>query len=358
MTTRLNVGIVGAGRMNQRAHIPNLLAEGCKLSAIFDIRTATASLVAEHFGIAAVSDSYEDLLAQEGLDAVCISVPDQHHASYAIPALKAGLHVFMEKPISTNSHDGWEIVQAAREEGRVLQIGFQRRHDPAAEIAKSLIDQWADSGEMGQPRWMQFICTGGDWTASPDPLISAGETALPEYEGAPLPEWLPEELVGPFASFNNGRSHGLDLLRFLFGPPESVISAHPGRNRFAQLRWAGAEVYFIEGGNEGGRWDEYLEVHYDNGWLRLRTPAALHVNVPGRVEVYESRKGTYREVEPPLEWAFRREIQHFISVVRDGIAQSPAPEEAWETVNITEHIFRQALKMPGPMEIEGRNEAG
>lgn len=353
MASPLKFGVVGAGRMNQRAHIPNLLAEGCKPVAIFDVGRETAGLVAEHFGIPRVCDSYEELLDITEIDAHAISVPDQFHGAYAIPALEHGRHVFMEKPISTNSDDGRRIVDAAEKSGRVLQIGFQRRHDPATEIAKSIIDEWAATGEMGEPRWMQFVCTGGDWNASPDPLISAGVRVPPEYAGAPFPEWLPEDFVGPFASFNNGRSHGLDLLRYLFGPPEAVVSAHARPVFLMHFRWAGTEVFFIEGRNEGGRWDEYLEIHYDHGWLRFRTPPALHVNVPGKVEIYQAREGIRREIEPPLEWAFRREIQHFLAVIREGAPLSPTPAEAWETVNITEQVFRQAMEMPKALPITG-----
>ena len=354
MNRDIRIGVIGSGRMNQRAHIPNFLAEGCRIPVLHDPRPQTARMVAEHFHIPDVCDDAAQLIERDDLDVICISVPDHVHSAYAIPALEAGKHVFMEKPVSTNSRDGLAVVQKARETGRVLQIGFQRRHDPAAEIVKRILDEWRESGEMGQMKWMEFVCAGGDWNCTPDPLIAAGDTPAGNMEGALYPDWLPEDLVGQFSSFNNGRSHGLDLLRYFFGPPTAIVAAHPKRSRFAHLEWAGADVFFIEGTFEGGYWNEYLEIHFDHGWLRFRTPPALFINMPGTVEIFYGREGRHETIRPPAGWAFRREVQHFLDVIENGVPQSPTPEDAWQTVNLTEQIFRHALNMPEPEPVNER----
>ena len=357
MSTPLIIGIIGAGRMNQRAHIPNLLAEGCTVAAITDTRPRTADLVARHFHIPRVCQSTEELLSMDELDAVCISIPDEYHAGAAIAALGAGKHVFMEKPLSTNSVDGKVMIDAAAKSGKKFHVGFQRRHDPGAEILKNLVDEWVTSGEMGTMKWMMFVGAGGDWNCTPDPLISTDEPIPPQPDGTPLPEWLPDHHRRWFGAINNGRSHGLDLLRYLFGPPESVVAAHPDRNESIHFMWNGASVFFVEGTYEGGRWNEFLEIHYENGWVRFRTPPALHENTPGIVEVYRGGpdgRGHYEEHQAPYEWAFRREIQHFIRSVNENIPESPTPEDAYWTLKLVEDVFKTALTMPEPVPVSER----
>ena len=353
MDSPIRVGVVGAGRMPQRAHIPNALAEGCDVVGLADPRANTARRVADHFGIPQTYSDLDGLLAHEDVDALIISVPDPFHAELAIAAARAGKHVFIEKPIATNSDDGRAMVAEAKKAGRLLMIGYQRRHDPAAEIVKGLVDAWAASGEMGVPRYIEFGCLGGDWQCTPDGLIEADDPRPDERASGSLPAWLPEHLYGNFGMFNNGRSHGLDLMRYLFGPPTSVLAAHmaPGPAPVTVFDWAGAHTVFVEGPWQRGRWDERLTVCYDGGWVRLTTPPALLRNMPGTVEVYRASEGVREIIEPPYEWAFRREMAHFVRCIREGLPENPTPEEALDTLVVVEEVFRQAMAMPPPRPI-------
>ena len=75
---------------------------------------------------------YEEMLDKENgrLDAAIVATPDFWHAAHAIACLKAGLHVYCEKEMATNLADARRIVLAARESGKLLQVGHQRRSNP------------------------------------------------------------------------------------------------------------------------------------------------------------------------------------------------------------------------------------
>jgi len=353
MESTLNVGVIGAGRMPQRAHIPNLLAEKCRIVAIADPRFETAKLVAAHFGIDTAFGYYEDLLADDDIEAVVVAVPDPFHATVAIAALEAGKHVFIEKPLATNRDDGRAMVAAAHKAGRKLSVAYQRRHDPAAEVTRRLMGEFAQSGEMGAIRSMEWKNFGGEWDWNADPLISAGDARPDEAADPHFPSWLPRELWGEFSIFNNGLSHGVDLIMSLVGRPTSVIAAYPrwSATTMALFDWSGVRTLFAAASTEGSTWQEWLEIRYQHGWLRFSTPPALHANHPGVVEVYRGRQGRREVYEAPHEWAFRREIQHFLRCVREDIPESPTPEEALLNLCLMEDIFRQAARMPEPLPI-------
>jgi predicted dehydrogenase len=355
MKNPIRVGVVGAGHMPQRAHIPNLLAETdrCVVPALVDPRRETAQLVARTFGIPNAYGSVDEMLRSEDLDAVVMSVPDPAHLEMAVAVMSAGKHLFMEKPLATTTEDGHAIVSTAKDAGVVLQVGFQRRHGPAAEIVKRTLDRWADTGEMGRLRNVRYHSLGGNWICRPDPILNAGDKPLTDSTEYVFPEWLTGDLRESWSWFNNYTQHVLDLLHFLIGPPESVLSAYPvfDPSMIVTLDWAGARVVIMDGPPDGGRWEESIKFHFENGWLEFFTPPALAINVPGQIEIYHAKEGRREIIEAPPEWAFRREITHFLRAVAGEVPPSPLPEEALATQSLVEDIFRRAAEMTPPLKI-------
>ncbi len=87
----------------------------------------------------ALYGDYRTMLAQHAFDIVIVATPDHWHALPAIAALKAGAHVYLEKPITVDVAEGKALVTAARQYKRVVQVGTQRRASPAHEEACKLV---------------------------------------------------------------------------------------------------------------------------------------------------------------------------------------------------------------------------
>ena len=92
-----------------------------------------------------LSDSYEADLAALQPDVVSINTYSESHADYAIAAMKAGAHVFLEKPLATTAEDARRVVATAKETGRKLVVGYILRHHPSWQ---TLI---AEARKMGGP---------------------------------------------------------------------------------------------------------------------------------------------------------------------------------------------------------------
>jgi len=84
---------------------------------------------------------YRELLADKNVDAVFIMTPEHLHHSMTIAALKAGKHVYIEKPLAHTIEEGFEIVHAAEQAGKVVQVGTQNRSSSLYKKAKELIGQ-------------------------------------------------------------------------------------------------------------------------------------------------------------------------------------------------------------------------
>src|SRR6185436_6254424 len=97
-----------------------------ELAAVCDIDRAVVETTAADFKVPAFTDP-KAMYATGGLDAVVIATPAGTHARLTRDALDAGMHVYLEKPITPTCDEGRALVAYADEKKRVLQIGFQFR---------------------------------------------------------------------------------------------------------------------------------------------------------------------------------------------------------------------------------------
>ena len=84
---------------------------------------------------------YHELLADKSIDAVFIMTPEHLHHDMAIAALKAGKHVYVEKPLAHTIEEGWDIIDAWKKSGKVCQVGTQNRSSSLYKKAKELVKQ-------------------------------------------------------------------------------------------------------------------------------------------------------------------------------------------------------------------------
>lgn len=121
MTVRL--GVVGTGWWACFCHIPAVRSHGgAEIVAIADLDADRLKQAGETFGIGARYNDFDAMFAAEALDGVIVATPHVAHANVAIPALRSGAHVLVEKPMATTSKDAAAIVAAAQGAGREVLI--------------------------------------------------------------------------------------------------------------------------------------------------------------------------------------------------------------------------------------------
>lgn len=144
---KLNVGIIGAGRIGQvhaksiTYHIPQ-----AKIVAISDIYYDGAEKVAESLGIPNAYEDYHEILNNPEIDAVLICSSTDTHADIAVEAAEAGKHIFCEKPVDLTVAKIKKVIAAVEKAGVKLQIGFNRRYDHNFAEIKRL----ANDGKLGK----------------------------------------------------------------------------------------------------------------------------------------------------------------------------------------------------------------
>ena len=173
MPGRLNVGVIGVGRMG-RTYATNLAQRvpNARLAAVADQKPGLAKSFAGEFGIDRFYESHQDLLSDPAIDAVAVITSTSTHKEVIIDAARAGKAVFCEKPISLSLEDANEILRVVEETGAFLQMGFQRRFDAAYAGARRKVEE----GAIGSP--VVFTSISRDPFRPPlefcDPKVSGG----------------------------------------------------------------------------------------------------------------------------------------------------------------------------------------
>jgi predicted dehydrogenase len=126
----IKIGIVGAGGM-AGYHVAGFRSAGADIVALADVNKASADRAAAKHGIGRVFNGVAEMLrGAPEIDAVSIIVPNKFHAPLALQALKAGKHVFCEKPPSVNAREMVLLRAAAAKAKRVLMFNFNNRARP------------------------------------------------------------------------------------------------------------------------------------------------------------------------------------------------------------------------------------
>lgn len=176
---------------------------------------------------------YRKMLAEQELDIVVIGSPDHWHALQTIDALKAGAHVYVQKPISVDVMEGEAMVAAARKYGKVVQVGTQRKSTPHLIDAKKRV---VDAGLLGKISHADMCCyyhmrANGNPPVQPVPdfldyEMWTGPAPLRPYDGLPHRRWW-----RTFMEYGNGIMgdmcvHMLDTVRWMLdlGWPRRITS--------------------------------------------------------------------------------------------------------------------------------------
>jgi predicted dehydrogenase len=227
---RVKIGIIGAGMIAHRAHAEAFqMVPEAEVVAVADVDAQRAKALAEKYDIPQVFSSYEELLAQGGVDAVSVALPVFLHAPAAIAALEAGKHVLCEKPMARTSAEAQAMVDAARSSGRKLAVYWRNRFGARAIKAKQLID----SGDLGRIYYVRTI--GLRWRGRPG--FDARMASFGKWFGS-------KEQAGGGALMDTG-GYNLDLVLGLLGFPK-VLSASAATWRAIDRERADREGYDVE----------------------------------------------------------------------------------------------------------------
>ena len=239
MAEPLNIGLIGCGTIG-RIHAASIAqVPGCRVVAACDIDPAALARLTDERaargesrgpsrGDDFITDDYRVLLTEPGIDAVTVGLPNYLHAPVTIEALRAGKHVFCEKPIATSYVDAVAMAEEAAKADRRLVIGVVNRYHDSVNQIKSIVER----GEIGD--------------------VYQVAAKFKAYRSIPgLGGWFTDKARAGGGVMSDWGVHFIDLIFYILGSPRvksvsgkgwSVLGREPREYRYLDM-WGGSPNY-------------------------------------------------------------------------------------------------------------------
>ncbi|MBP2116665.1 Gfo/Idh/MocA family protein [Cohnella lubricantis] len=335
----LRIGVVGTGGIFKWAHLPGWLAcEEVEIVAFCDAFRASAEAAAKDFPHAKVYDDYRELIANPQIDIVGISTPNLYHSEIAIAALRAGKHVFCEKPDAVNPVEAQRMADAARESGKLLMAMRNNRFSEEAKFAKRIIEQ-GQMGEMymGRCGWIRRrgIPGRGGWFTTKE--LSGG---------------------GPLIDLG---VHMIDLAMWLAGNPKPVTVSGSTYRQFADRPDASGKVpegtFDVEDLAAGFiRFDNGASLQIEFSWasnieeekkfLEWRGTEGGFSLVNDKLKLFTESGGVLIDQQPKFTAApvpqHTANIRHFVDCVLGRERPIITPDQGVDMIKILSAIYESA----------------
>jgi UDP-N-acetyl-2-amino-2-deoxyglucuronate dehydrogenase len=330
----VRVAVIGVAGIGQAHLFAAPAVDGMTLAGVFDVDAERAAKAAtDHSTIAFAT--YETLCTSGEVDAVVIATPPATHVPLVRDALRAGLHVYCEKPFAPTVGEGLEMARLAEERGRVVQVGLQFRHHHGYAAAR----RYVTSGEIGEVFRANIVAT--NWFR-----------AQRYFEASP---WRSAWRTAGGGVLLTQAIHQIDALLTMVGMPSRVRAQWYRANHDAEvedevvatLEWPNGARGTLSASLNDPAGHEVIDVHGDRGAVQCAAYDVRHAS-------YESARRTTLECpdefpETAVEWepvAIQRKSSEwfdmmtdchrdFVAAVIDG---RPAPIDAAEGTRVVEFV--------------------
>ena len=361
---RLRVGLVGAGLVGQAEHAFYLWQErDCfHFVGLADASPSVRSSLQARYGLEELHDRLDGLLSC-GLDAVVIAAPDPLHPELAVKALDAGVHVLCEKPLALTPRGCDEIAAARDRSGRVVQVAYMKRHDPAYRRALGLLPDAIEdvrliSVEVNDPDHPPFVAhLPMTW---PDDLPAPLRAETEDRAGAQFREAASRDLDEPKAralggGFLSALVHDVAVVHGMLAHLGCELPAHADHGTlFDEGR--GVELGFALPG--GGRvrmchlnltgvpdYSERITVYCTDRIIELVFPSPYLRHLPTRLTVRRGNGGSALETvshRESYDEAFRAQLRAFHAAACGRGEVETTVEQARGDVELLISAFRRA----------------
>ncbi len=346
----IRVAVIGCGAQGRVLVESMLRIPGIRIAAICDIweysQRYTANYVKKYGHEPNVYEDYKELLDKErDIQAAIVATPDWVHAEHANACLHTGLHVYCEKEMSNSLAKAKSMVLAARETGKLLQIGHQRRSNPRyIHAIDRLIKEKAILGRItaAYAQWNRARSDLFGWperyTISQEKLDQYGYGSMTKFRN-----WRLFKKFGGGPMVDLG-SHQIDLFIWACGSNPVSVVASGGLDYYKNWEWYDNVIAVYEFSTEAGP-------------ARALYQVQTTTQHGGFYESFMGENGSLVISEIPQRgnWAMREpHAPEWDSLAKEGLLQSetlPIQKSQTKNIFVDVRVTAEAGRWPLPVEL-------
>lgn len=330
---KLRVGIIGCGRISVMHLTSAYKLECADLVACCDIKPERAKAAAEKYNIKAYT-SYEDMIANENLDAVHICLPHYLHSEAAIYAMTHGVNALTEKPMDISLEAAERAVETARKTGKIYGVISQCRYNDSSVLVKKAVE----SGKLGKILSASSVLT---WARPDEYYLESDWKGTWDKEGGGV---IIDQAI-----------HSIDLVNWIVDSPvESVSCSMANRgHKIVKVEDSAEGLIVYRSGVKYGFYcmnnyacDEPIQIKlfcekgkvcfgYDDAVIEYASGEKEEVHTRGEAEIYDGGKDY---------WGFMhiRQIEQFYDSCLKGVQPEINGEEALKTHKLIMEIYEKS----------------
>jgi predicted dehydrogenase/threonine dehydrogenase-like Zn-dependent dehydrogenase len=168
-STAKGICIIGAGNFTKMTMLPILKKCAAPVQSIVSANGLSGTVMAKKYGIPVSSTNYKEAINSNEVGLTIITTRHNLHAEMVMETLKAGKHVFVEKPLAINKESFDEIVAVYQKQKATINVGFNRRFSPHSKKIKSVLPQnvplnivaTMNAGFIPPDVWVHDLAVGG-----------------------------------------------------------------------------------------------------------------------------------------------------------------------------------------------------
>jgi predicted dehydrogenase len=288
------------------------------------------AVFAAEYGIQRQYPTVAELLQEGGVDALIVSTPNYLHAPETIAALKAGVHVMVEKPMAMNAAEAEAMLEASRKSGAQLMVAHCWRFDPEVLWLKEQVD----SGRLGKIIRTKGYGVHANWGPG---------------------GWFTQKKFAGGGALADMGIHALDTARFLLGDPQPVsVYARIGTHYkdfdvddtgVIWVNWDNGAVSYLE----SGWWQPHMDG--PEAATQLYGTAGFGQIFPTRLLLPQVDQTKVEQVDlgfPPVrdphcpQSMYDTQMAYFLECIRTGCAPSPGGIEGLLNMRVVDAAYRSA----------------
>ncbi|WP_135854705.1 Gfo/Idh/MocA family protein [Halorussus salinus] len=315
----MNFGVLSTANIGRAAVVPAIRETDHDLLAVASRDEEAADAFADEFGIPRAYGSYEELLADDELDAVYNPLPNALHAEWTKKAADAGLHVLCEKPLAVDAAEAREVGEYCDERGVTLMEAFMYRYHPRTERVVELVRD-----ELGAVRSVK--------STFQFPMDDPQNVRLdPDLAGGSLMD------VGCYA---------VSAARLLLGEPDrAYATTHDAGDYGVDTKLAGVLEYqngLTAEVSCGFETDDaqWYRVEAEDGWLEAREAFVPRDDEGVEIEYEVDGRHVVETFEPTDQ--YRLEVEQFAACVGSGESPRTDADEAVRNMATIDALYESA----------------
>ena len=353
----IKLGVIGLGEVSQLMHLPILqdLCDKYQVTAISDVSPSLVEFVQKKYNVSKGYLSAVELIEEADVDAVLILSPDQYHGEYASRALKAGKHVFVEKPVTLCGEELEELITLKKQyPDQTVMVGYMRRYAGPFLKAKEILE--AEPRKTEYLRFRDIICEGPFYIGQTRPIFYPQD--VPEdviKEGGVRRRAHLDRAIGADASDAQRMTyqmmaglgcHSFSAVRELFGLPKkihSVTTSPNGEQVIVVMEFEDfMAVYELVNNQDIVQFDAAIEIFQKNRKVLIKYETPYIRYQPMAVQVTESTDKDTKSTTygPDFHDAFQTELDLFAECIATGKKPKTILEDAVDDFKLFEEIIR------------------